>query len=199
MGRYLVKHGCDVTGVEIDAVAAAKAKKICSRVIVGNIESETVASQISGPFNVIILGDILEHLVEPELVLEQTKKWITKDGYLILSVPNVAHWTMRLSLLLGKFEYKTLGLLDRTHLHFFTWTYLNFILRKKNYSIEQKIVLSRYPIQDVPLGLFQRLRHSTYWRNLIEKAEYRLAQLFPTLFGVHFVLRVSARRTDLSP
>ena len=73
-----------------------------------------------GAFDVIVYADILEHMVDPAYVLRAQRRWLSPHGYAIVSIPNVAFAGIRLHLLLGRFDYKDFGILDRTHLRFYT-------------------------------------------------------------------------------
>lgn len=71
-------------------------------------------------FDMIIFGDVLEHLLEPDLVIDSLLKKLSAKGLLIISLPNIAQLPYRIKHLFGKFEYSNSGIMDRTHLHFFT-------------------------------------------------------------------------------
>lgn len=117
----LAERACRVDGIEIDAAAAALARGSCSRVYVGSLEDAEFISRLAGGYDRIILGDVLEHLVDPAATLRMLAYLLASGGRMLISLPNVAHWSVRWSLLRGRFEYEDLGLLDRTHLRFFTF------------------------------------------------------------------------------
>lgn len=73
-----------------------------------------------GKFDVIVFADVLEHLVNPAEALDLAKTLLAPGGCVVASVPNVAHWSVRLDLLLGRFDYRELGIMDATHLRWFT-------------------------------------------------------------------------------
>jgi len=116
----LKRKGCEVIGIEINEKAAKIAKDICNEVIISDIEDEETWRKIEGKYDVAILADVLEHLKNPGKILKEVKKYLKRNGFLIVSLPNVANWRIRLSLLFGKFEYKSTGILDNTHLRFYT-------------------------------------------------------------------------------
>ncbi len=74
-------------------------------------------------FDLVTYGDVLEHLLEPQDVLRETRNLLAPGGRVLISLPNIAFWTMRVKLLMGRFEYESMGLLDYTHLRFFTCSY----------------------------------------------------------------------------
>jgi len=80
-------------------------------------------------FDVIIFADVLEHILYPEKVIDFfTKNYLKDNGRIIISLPNIANWQVRLKLLFGKFDYKNTGIMDRTHLHLYTYkTALTFV------------------------------------------------------------------------
>jgi 2-polyprenyl-3-methyl-5-hydroxy-6-metoxy-1,4-benzoquinol methylase len=119
--EVLVGHGCAVTGIELDPEAARQAERHCERVIVGDVEHpDTVNELDEGSFDVVVFGDVLEHLKDPLTALKHLKPSLKPEGYAVASIPNVAHGSVRLALLQGRFRYRSLGLLDETHLRFFT-------------------------------------------------------------------------------
>jgi 2-polyprenyl-3-methyl-5-hydroxy-6-metoxy-1,4-benzoquinol methylase len=125
--RVLSERGCKVVAVERDAAMSPNLERYCSRVIVGDVERLSLPETFGDQrFDVILAGDFLEHLAHPLELLRGLKKYLTADGYVVASIPNIAHGSVRLSLLSGKFEYRDIGILDRTHLRFFT---LDSILR----------------------------------------------------------------------
>ena len=121
VSKILKERGCAVTGIEIDEEAAKTAEAYCERVIVGDIETIDYNKQLSNEkFDVALFGDILEHLKNPKTILLKVKDFLKEKGYIVISIPNIAHWSTRLDLLCGKFDYQELGILDDTHLRFFT-------------------------------------------------------------------------------
>lgn len=121
LAKTLAAYGCRVTGIELDPEAARQAAEHCERVVVGDVESLDLSGELDGAsFDVIVFGDTLEHLKDPLQTLERFKPFLRRGGFVVASIPNVAHGSVRLALLQGRFQYRPLGLLDDTHLHFFT-------------------------------------------------------------------------------
>jgi O-antigen biosynthesis protein len=119
--RILRDRGCQVVAIEIDADAAAHAGQWAERVIVGDVERDEIwASVGSDGFDVVVFGDVLEHLKDPLAALRRSVRTLRADGYIVASIPNVAHGDVRIALLNGTFPYTDVGLLDRTHLQLFT-------------------------------------------------------------------------------
>lgn len=119
--NLLQKKGCTVTGVEINVEAAKVAEKYCQQVIVADLDFVSVREILPvQKFDIAMFGDILEHLRNPWKILAETKEILKEDGYVIASIPNIAHAAIRLSLLQGRFDYTDFGILDNTHIRFFT-------------------------------------------------------------------------------
>ncbi len=113
------KFNCEITGIELDHESGAKAAEHCKRVIIADLDQVNLLEHFSpGEFDVALLADVLEHLKNPGRILSQLFELVGE--YVVISVPNVTHSAILYELLQGKFDYRELGLLDRTHLRFFT-------------------------------------------------------------------------------
>jgi SAM-dependent methyltransferase len=125
LAAELARRGCRVTGVEADPLAAERARAHCEAVVVGDVEDDACRGELAAlaapaPFDVVLCGDVLEHLRDPWSALAAVAALAAPGGTVVLSVPNVAHWTGRRALARGRFPYAEHGLFDRTHLRFFT-------------------------------------------------------------------------------
>jgi 2-polyprenyl-3-methyl-5-hydroxy-6-metoxy-1,4-benzoquinol methylase len=120
--RALAARGCSVVGLEVNPAAAEIATRHADDVLVVDLDHDDFASKLAGrEFDVALFGDVLEHLRDPLEVLRSVRQLLAPGtGFVVLSVPNVAHVDVRLALLNGEFEYRPRGLLDETHLRFFT-------------------------------------------------------------------------------
>ena len=128
--------GCTVVGIEIDRDAAALAEQHAERVIVGDAETIDYAAELAGEeFDVVLFADVLEHLKEPDDVLRRVRPFVAENGVVIASVPNIAHASVRLALLGGEFRYREWGLLDDTHLRFFTRASIQDLFEETGYVI----------------------------------------------------------------
>jgi 2-polyprenyl-3-methyl-5-hydroxy-6-metoxy-1,4-benzoquinol methylase len=108
-------------GLEYDEVALFEAKKIYKSVSIYDLNNLKDLSFEVNSFDVIVFADVLEHVLYPKVVLNFFKKYLKKDGYIVISVPNIANWKVRLDLIFGKFDYTETGIMDRTHLHLYTF------------------------------------------------------------------------------
>jgi 2-polyprenyl-3-methyl-5-hydroxy-6-metoxy-1,4-benzoquinol methylase len=124
-----------VTCLEADPARARVARERGRSVVVADLDAG--APDVGGPFDVVVLGDVLEHLRDPVAALRRLRPLLAPGGVVLASVPNVAHLWIRLNLLLGRFEYADRGILDRTHLRFFTRSSLRRALRDAGLRVER--------------------------------------------------------------
>lgn len=113
--------GCEVTGVEINPVAAKKAEPYCKNVVIANLDKIDFKSEFEAQyFDVVLCADVLEHLYDPIAMLNQVKFVIRPGGCVVASIPNTAYIGLIYEMMHGKFDYRDKGLLDDTHIRFFT-------------------------------------------------------------------------------
>lgn len=122
-------------GIDIDIEDTNLAKKVLDEAHVINLENDDL--NFLGTFDVIIMADVIEHLVDPVMVLQKLKPLLKKKGKFIFSIPNMANVTTRLELLKGRFEYKDFGLLDRTHIHFYDHAEVERIFAAAGYVVKE--------------------------------------------------------------
>ena len=133
-----VNPSCRYTGIEIDSEYAETARTWCTRVLVGNIEhmsDEEFASLL--PATCWIFGDVLEHLYDPWTVLRRIRKSLPYDGSVVACIPNAQHWSIQFRLNSGEFRYEDAGLLDRTHIRWFTKTTIVELFRTTGFEIAE--------------------------------------------------------------
>jgi 2-polyprenyl-3-methyl-5-hydroxy-6-metoxy-1,4-benzoquinol methylase len=114
------RQEASVSGIEAHAGAAEAARQRLDQVWDGDVEQLAADIIPAGSFDAIVCADVLEHLREPGRLLERAREWLVADGRLIASLPNVRHYSVVSSLLEGNWTYEPAGLLDETHLRFFT-------------------------------------------------------------------------------
>jgi GT2 family glycosyltransferase len=119
-------------------LAAAQAAEVAERVVTGDLDSMDLAAELGEDrFDVVLAVDVLEHLKSPERLLTQLKPLLAPTGRIIAAIPNVAHASVRLALLQGRFPYGDLGLLDRGHLRFFTRESVEDLFASGEYVLAQ--------------------------------------------------------------
>lgn len=131
--------GCTVTGLEYDADSVAIARQRCSAVYQVDLDSAAALApaEAHAPYDLLLAAAVLEHLKSPETLLEAAKPLLAPGARVIVSLPNVAHWQVRLRLLGGRFDYDDYGIMDRTHLRFFTVDTGRALLEDSGYHVEQ--------------------------------------------------------------
>jgi 2-polyprenyl-3-methyl-5-hydroxy-6-metoxy-1,4-benzoquinol methylase len=150
-----------------------------------NIEDDLPSDFSRKKFDVLIFSHVLEHLRDPVSVLSKFSGLLDKNGQILIAVPNILSWRMRLQFLLGRFEYESGGVLDDTHLRFFTYDTADKYLLAK--SLELKLTDKRAD-GSVPLWFLRRyniLPHA--WCKKIDNWGCRL---LPNLFGGQVLLKL---------
>jgi 2-polyprenyl-3-methyl-5-hydroxy-6-metoxy-1,4-benzoquinol methylase len=128
--------GCSVTGVEVDRRAAEAANAVCEHVIVGDAEQLNLEELLEGEsYGAVLFADVLEHLKDPGSLLRRVRPFLAEDGLVVASIPNVSHGSLRLALLAGEFRYRDAGLLDETHLRFFTRASIEDLFEEAGYVV----------------------------------------------------------------
>lgn len=112
--------GCKVTCIELCRESAKIAEQYAEKMIVANIENDPWEKELDQKYDYILFADVLEHLRYPEETLKKAIQFLAPEGFLITSIPNIGHSAILLALRKGKFEYTKYGLLDDSHIHFFT-------------------------------------------------------------------------------
>lgn len=154
---YAKEHGFanKIYGVELCKIENSNQNsELFSNFIIDNIETAILPFENS-QFDVIICGDILEHLVTPEKTLESLKKYLKSEGVIIASIPNIREFkTMKKIFFEGDFKYSDSGILDKTHLRFFCKKNIISLFENQNFNI-LKIVSSN---QGQAMRYLKRLR-----------------------------------------
>ncbi|MCU1278815.1 MAG: hypothetical protein JWM53_2361 [bacterium] len=183
IARALKARGCYVVGVDGHDDAAARAA--CDRYYVANLDGGDWAPEERG-FDYILYGDVLEHLRDTS-ILARSREWLADHGRIVASTGNVALWFMRLSLLLGRFQYAPRGILDETHVRLYTRESFRALMEVAGLSVVQE------DSTVIPLEqLFARAEQARIG-GLLEQAEYALARVWPSLFAYQVILHAEKR------
>jgi len=186
LAAELRQQGFQVTGIEADRVLGEEAAKHCDQFLLLDLDGPL--PRFPEPFDVIVLGDVLEHLKDPLAVLRELSASLQTDGAVIISLPNVANIYVRLSLLLGRFDYQDRGILDRTHLHFYTRkTFRQFLLDAGLETVQ----LTATPI---PFTLVVPPRYQGAVFAALHAVNAWLARTWQTLFGYQLVAVARKKR-----
>jgi len=140
------ERGAWVMGVELFAQAAELAKDRLDAVVIANLDALTELPVPTGSLDVMLFGDVLEHLRDPHRLLEVLRPYLAPEGVIICSIPNVKHWSVVAPLLVAdRFPYTDAGLLDRTHVHLFTLEEIGRMLRETGFTLKSLVR------KDIPL------------------------------------------------
>lgn len=129
------RPGLEVVGLEGFPEAAARARERLDEVVCLDLDGLDALPDDFGVFDAMVFGDVLEHLRDPARLLRTLRGALAPDGVIVCSIPNVKHWTVLMPLLVhDRWEYQDAGLLDRTHVHFFTLEEINLMLTECGFS-----------------------------------------------------------------
>jgi len=142
LGKWLkerVDGRVTIHGIDISPRSVEIARGVLDRAEMVDItRAEELAGILqSGKYDFIILSEVLEHLFWPEHVLKAIDEFGVPGVKVIVTVPNVLFWKNRLKILRGKFEYKRRGLMDRGHIHFFTWKSFRKMAEECGFAIKE--------------------------------------------------------------
>jgi SAM-dependent methyltransferase len=176
---------CTIVGIEVDENAAEIARRrVGIPVFVSSGELPDLPTGYVGHFDVILCADVVEHTCNPLEFIEHLKRYASPTGRFVFSIPNIAHWTSRINLLRGKWQYTACGLLDYTHLRFFTLDSACRLLeeaglrvRSVSYNsgmIEMYEFLSKKSLRHCRDRLFRMIRY--------------LSKQHPRLFALQFII-----------
>jgi 2-polyprenyl-3-methyl-5-hydroxy-6-metoxy-1,4-benzoquinol methylase len=169
-----------VTAIEGDPALAQAGARHCERMITVNLNREI--PECEAPFDVIVYGDILEHLVDPLRVLVELDRGLAPGGIVIISVPNIAHLWIRLLLLVGRFDYLDRGILDRSHLRFFTERSLRAMLA------DAGLTIARLTATPAPLYQLLPVSWQKRWVAATQTINAAVARRVRRLLGYQFIV-----------
>jgi 2-polyprenyl-3-methyl-5-hydroxy-6-metoxy-1,4-benzoquinol methylase len=178
LGRLLEGSGLAIDAVEPHPQWAQDARPFYRRVFNDTIENAPLPERA---YEVVLCGDVLEHTVDPVVVLRRLTRAATDDAVFIISLPNVAHLAVRMMLLFGLFPRMEKGILDKTHLHFFTRDTAEATLREAGLRVESASVTG-VPLEEVWRGGEAKLLF-----RVARKLQHAALALAPRLFGYQWV------------
>jgi 2-polyprenyl-3-methyl-5-hydroxy-6-metoxy-1,4-benzoquinol methylase len=157
---------CEVVGIELCEAKAKIASSKIDRVIAGNVE--TIDPDLKKKyFDHIVFADVLEHLKDPICVLCKYIGYLKDDGYIVVSIPNIRHFSVLFELIArGEWEYRTSGIMDEGHLRFFTNKSFKRLIRKVGLEIVSMnrifSIKGSYALNVVTLGIFRDFLTAQY-------------------------------------
>jgi len=139
-------------------------------------------AEVGTGYNVVVAADVLEHLLNPGALMSQAREALAPDGVALFCVPNIAHWYPRLRSTLGMFDYDQRGILDATHLRFFTRRSIRRLIERQGFTVRR--------IESVGLPLDALGMEGTK-ANLLRLGDRLLLDLWPTLFAYQFIIEAT--------
>jgi methionine biosynthesis protein MetW len=173
----------EVVGIEPDSTRAERARARGLQVYVTFLTPELIHE--IGLFDVVLLADVIEHVPNPQAMLLLSRQALKPGGAVIVSVPNVAHWSVRVDLLRGRFRYQQFGIMDATHLRWFTVASIKSLIVSSGFKVAEYRATAGLALPDNV--------HRRPWRWLAPRWRVRLVRLacrrWPMLFGCQHVLK----------
>lgn len=169
---------CRVTAAELDERAIEKLKEIGIETIKCDLNDTDWATRVTkkGMYQVVVAADVLEHLYDPWNTLKEMKDVLQKDGYIVVSLPHIGHNAVIGCLLNADFEYQEWGLLDKTHIRFFSIKNIQHLFSQAGL----KIIEAEFVVRETEQTEFSR-----YWRKLPEQLRRELNKnKFGTVYQV---------------
>jgi 2-polyprenyl-3-methyl-5-hydroxy-6-metoxy-1,4-benzoquinol methylase len=173
--------GHEVTGVDVSELPGVADRT--STFVQADL-SEGIPPEVGGDFDVVLAADVLEHLVDPGSLMMQIRDVMSPEGIGIFCVPNIAHWYPRVRSALGMFGYDQRGILDSTHLRFFTRKSIRRLIERHGFQIR------RIETVGLPFDAFTTESSRPRWLGIVD---HFLLALWPTMFGYQFIIEVTPR------
>jgi SAM-dependent methyltransferase len=132
--QVLGARGWSVTGITISPQEQQLAARYCDQVFLGDL-NEGVPAAVGVGFNLVVMSHVLEHLTGAERLLADVKRVLAPEGVVAVALPNALHCHVRFQFLVGRFNYTKDGILDETHVHFYTVKTAAELLRSSGFEI----------------------------------------------------------------
>lgn len=190
VGEALRARGHEVVGVDLEEHAGVSSR------LDGFVKADLdqgLPSTVGTGYQAVLAADVIEHLRDPEPLLVRLLDVVTPDGVVVASIPNIAHWYPRFKVLAGRFDYDRRGILDRTHLRFFTRRSFEATARRCGWEI------TRLEWTGLPLGIVERGDQTGATvegaaagiRRAVAVVDRLLVRAWPTMFGYQMVAVLS--------
>lgn len=189
LARELRLRGHHVTGV--DLVEHPDVRSRTDRFVQADLDTG-LPDEILGGYDVILAADVLEHVRDPERLIRQMTDCLAETGVVLASVPNISHWYSRGRIAMGLFNYDQRGILDRTHLRFFTRR--SFLQLARRCRLQPNV--TRH--SGLPFDVVSPGKQGTVGRSA-RRLDAFLVKAWPTMFAYQFVYEFTVRRSSVSP
>ena len=181
--RGLRQMGWRVTGITVSRRELEMASECCESVRLSDLNLG-IPQEAGGPFDLVVFSHVLEHLLHPEVALRDARRLLGSDGRIIVALPNVLFWRLRMKFLFGEFKYEPTGIMDETHVRFYTFDSGMELLRSNGFEI-----VSTFADGSLPLPFLRRLLPA-----LAQFLDPLASRLVPGLFGEQILYVAKAAR-----
>jgi glycosyltransferase involved in cell wall biosynthesis len=181
LDRELQRQGHLVTGIEQDPESAELARPYCHELVIGDVEAMDLRGY-AAQFDYVILGDVLEHMKDPGGTLRRILETLKPGGRVIACVPNVANLYVRMGLLFGRFRYEPRGIMDSSHLRFFTLRTFRELIQGAGLEIQS------LNVTPVPLPMLFPKRARSGWFRTLHNTVLGMTRVFKKLLGYQFII-----------
>jgi SAM-dependent methyltransferase len=171
--RILRSRGWRVTGITLSAEEQRLAAEHCERVLVTDLE-QPLPGDVGSGYDAVVLSHVLEHLVAPEPLLSRIGGLLSSRGVVVVALPNVLFYPIRLRALFGRFEYTPGGIMDATHVRFYTFESGLALLRENGFEVVTALAEGGFP-------MWKLRRHLP--PSLVERIDQEACRRSPGLFG----------------
>lgn len=171
--RILRSRGWRVTGITLSAEEQRLAAGHCERVFVADLD-QPLPDAVGGGYDAVVLSHVLEHLAAPEQLLGRVERLLSARGVVVVALPNVLFYPIRLLAFFGRFDYTPDGIMDATHLRFYTFESGLALLRENGFEVTKARADGAFPI-------WRLRRHLP--ASLVERIDHEACRLRPGLFG----------------
>lgn len=165
--RILKENACLITALEVDPKAIDLVSQYCEQVYRCDLNDPAWPDTLpeGSKFDAIVAGDVLEHLYDPWSTVSKLQTLLKPEGFLVISLPHIAHSAIVACLLAERFDYQPWGLLDRTHIRFFGMHNIQALFNEAGFKIIEVDFVVRYP---------EQTEFAPYWRRLSPEAQQSL-------------------------
>ncbi len=184
LGHMLAGSSIEIDAIEPNGAWAEMAQPHYRSVFAKTVEDAPLAPR---SYRLVVCGDVLEHVIDPVAVLLELRKASAADAKFVISLPNVAHLAIRAMLLFGRFPQMERGILDRTHLHFYTRDTARDMLDRAGLKIE------RASVTGVPIDELLRDGDDSALGKMLTRFQHVLLKLLPRVFGYQLIFVASAK------
>ena len=133
--RLLSQWGWRVTALTCSPAEARQTQPFCDEVLLADVATGLPTEVLKERYDLIVMSHVLEHLADPGPILADAAKILNSDGHIAIAVPNALYWKQRVQYLAGRFEYQDTGIMDRTHLRFYTFKTGKELLTSRGFAL----------------------------------------------------------------